>query len=355
MPLYLVPIEYPESPIPIDKPVLLIGRQAECDVILTCSRKVSRRHCCVVQISDWYVLRDLGSTNGIGINGESVANEARFEIGDQINVGDVAFDLVEGKFDVPKGKVCIGPKLNNPPKVKAEEQRESRPSKANSFRGIPSSRRQRNEGSPNEKRRLAELSAEAADDMTDYEEPDSELPIGPPDDFGSETFGSDAGDQLDDKIEETFGSDMPGSDRGEPPVPGYDDNGGESPFAFMDEADLYDSDDDDQDNDDQPERNESKSKSAGRSKPRRKSVDQLDDETEAYDDDSDAPDDFVYDEADDAEPVKRTPKQRKRRPRDASLADDERLQDDVDVKKSSGGNSNNADSIIELDEFDLLD
>lgn len=355
MPLYLVPIEYPESPIPIDKPVLLIGRQAECDVILTCSRKVSRRHCCVIQISDWYVLRDLGSTNGIGINGESVANEARFEVGDQINVGDVAFDLVEGKFDVPKGKVCIGPKLNNTSKNEPEKQRKSRSSKANSFRGIPSSRRQRDENSQDENRRLAEVSAEAVDDTTDYEEPDADLPIGPPDDFGSETFGSDAGDHLDDKIEETFGSDMPGSDRGEPPVPRYDDNEGESPFAFMDEEDLYDSDDDDQDNDDQPERNESKSKSARRSKPRRKSTEQLDDETEAYDDDSDASDDFVYDDADNAEPVRRTPKQRKRRPRDASLADDERLQDDVDVKKSSGGNSNNADSIIELDEFDLLD
>src|SRR5438093_63458 len=52
----------------IDKPILLFGRHEECDVQLN-SKKVSRRHCCVAQVNDYLVVRDLGSTNGERING----------------------------------------------------------------------------------------------------------------------------------------------------------------------------------------------------------------------------------------------------------------------------------------------
>ena len=55
----------------LDKPILLLGRHGECDVQLN-SRKVSRRHCCIAQVHDYLVVRDLGSTNGVRINGERV-------------------------------------------------------------------------------------------------------------------------------------------------------------------------------------------------------------------------------------------------------------------------------------------
>src|SRR5262249_18029231 len=48
----------------LDKPILLLGRHGECDVQLN-SRKVSRRHCCIAQVHDYLVVRDLGSTNGV--------------------------------------------------------------------------------------------------------------------------------------------------------------------------------------------------------------------------------------------------------------------------------------------------
>lgn len=51
----------------LDKPILLIGRDPECDVQID-SRKVSRRHCCIAQVNDYLVVRDLDSTNGIRIN-----------------------------------------------------------------------------------------------------------------------------------------------------------------------------------------------------------------------------------------------------------------------------------------------
>ncbi|HEY2148579.1 MAG TPA: FHA domain-containing protein, partial [Pirellulales bacterium] len=58
----LVPAEG-GSPIVLDKPIMLIGRNQDCDISLQVSSKISRRHCCIVQCGDRYVLRDLGSMN----------------------------------------------------------------------------------------------------------------------------------------------------------------------------------------------------------------------------------------------------------------------------------------------------
>src|SRR5438046_2369368 len=46
----------------LDKPILLLGRDLECDIRLD-SRKISRRHCCIAQVGEQLVVRDLGSTN----------------------------------------------------------------------------------------------------------------------------------------------------------------------------------------------------------------------------------------------------------------------------------------------------
>ena len=53
----------------VDKPILLFGRHQECDVMLN-SKKISRKHCAIAQVEGYLVIRDLGSTNGIKINGE---------------------------------------------------------------------------------------------------------------------------------------------------------------------------------------------------------------------------------------------------------------------------------------------
>src|SRR3954447_8117540 len=70
----------------LDKPILLLGRHPECDVQIE-SRKISRRHCCIAQVSDYLVVRDLGSTNGIRINGARVL-EGRLAPGDELTVGN---------------------------------------------------------------------------------------------------------------------------------------------------------------------------------------------------------------------------------------------------------------------------
>ena len=79
--------------IPIDKPILFFGRQPECDVILLNSRKVSRKHCCIAQIDDHLVVRDLGSMNGVRVNQKPVSRECRIAVGDEVYIGDVGYRL----------------------------------------------------------------------------------------------------------------------------------------------------------------------------------------------------------------------------------------------------------------------
>jgi pSer/pThr/pTyr-binding forkhead associated (FHA) protein len=73
------------SSILLDKPILLIGRDPECDIQID-SRKISRRHCCIAQVNDYLVVRDLGSTNGIRINGLRV-QEGNLKEDDELTIG----------------------------------------------------------------------------------------------------------------------------------------------------------------------------------------------------------------------------------------------------------------------------
>jgi hypothetical protein len=75
----------------LDKPILLLGRHAECDIQLN-SRKISRRHCCIAQVSNYLVVRDLGSTNGVRVNGVRVI-EGRLKAGDELTVGNFRYQL----------------------------------------------------------------------------------------------------------------------------------------------------------------------------------------------------------------------------------------------------------------------
>lgn len=80
----------------LDKPILLMGRHPECDIQLN-SRKVSRRHCCIAQVQDYLVVRDLGSTNGIRINGNRVL-EGRLKTGDELTIGNFKYQIC---WDMP--------------------------------------------------------------------------------------------------------------------------------------------------------------------------------------------------------------------------------------------------------------
>ena len=84
-------------PIILDKPILLIGRHPDCDVILKNSGKISRKHCCVALVDNRFVVRDLDSMNGVWVNGERVNHSARLRTGDELMIGDLPFTLTKAE------------------------------------------------------------------------------------------------------------------------------------------------------------------------------------------------------------------------------------------------------------------
>ena len=95
----------------LDKPILLLGRHPECDIQID-SRKISRRHCCIAQVEDYLIGRDLGSTNGIRINGVRV-QEGRLQPEDELTIGNsrykVRWDSIEAKAIPVKEKIIPKP------------------------------------------------------------------------------------------------------------------------------------------------------------------------------------------------------------------------------------------------------
>jgi len=107
MPARLIPLSGGPA-IVMDKPIILVGRQPDCDAVLQSSTKVSRKHCCLAQVNNRYVIRDLGSMNGIRINGVRV-NEQELKPGDEVGIGDVYFvfrDEAAKAVPVPQSPVA---------------------------------------------------------------------------------------------------------------------------------------------------------------------------------------------------------------------------------------------------------
>jgi pSer/pThr/pTyr-binding forkhead associated (FHA) protein len=70
---------------------VVVGRHPDCDTQLQ-SHRVSRWHCVLTRDGGEVVVRDLGSRNGIWINGQRVAS-GRLKPGDQMAIGNVFFRL----------------------------------------------------------------------------------------------------------------------------------------------------------------------------------------------------------------------------------------------------------------------
>ena len=88
----LVPLIKKTAPIiDLQRPILLIGRHMDCDVRLD-APKISRRHCCVAMAYDRLLIRDLGSRNGVRLNGR-VIEEAQLRSGDEVAIGPIVFRL----------------------------------------------------------------------------------------------------------------------------------------------------------------------------------------------------------------------------------------------------------------------
>jgi predicted component of type VI protein secretion system len=72
----------------LEAPATVLGRSRQCDVVIN-DPNVSRRHAEVRREGDGYVLVDLGSTNGLTVNGQEVKRAALAD-GDQVQLGTTA-------------------------------------------------------------------------------------------------------------------------------------------------------------------------------------------------------------------------------------------------------------------------
>jgi pSer/pThr/pTyr-binding forkhead associated (FHA) protein len=82
--------------IPMNRAVVVVGRHPNCDTRLD-SLRISRHHCCMTQEDGQVVVRDLGSVNGIRINGQRVET-GRLCPGDELSIAHIRYRL-EGVTD----------------------------------------------------------------------------------------------------------------------------------------------------------------------------------------------------------------------------------------------------------------
>ena len=79
------------DPIPLLKTPLLIGRRSRCDIVLDFPN-VSSQHCELAFINGFWQIRDLGSSNGIKVNGERL--DMKFlQPGDQVSIAKHHFTI----------------------------------------------------------------------------------------------------------------------------------------------------------------------------------------------------------------------------------------------------------------------
>jgi len=80
--------------VPLGKEAVTIGRQQGNTIQLT-EKNVSRRHARLVPDGEIWVLEDLGSYNGVKVNGRSVEGRVSLREGDVVQIGDYHLALTE--------------------------------------------------------------------------------------------------------------------------------------------------------------------------------------------------------------------------------------------------------------------
>ncbi|GDX94401.1 hypothetical protein LBMAG47_00640 [Planctomycetia bacterium] len=79
------------DPIPLLKPVLVLGRRESADIVLRFPN-VSGEHCQLSLVDGYWHVKDLGSSNGIKVNGVRTT-ERRIEPGDRLLIARHEYDV----------------------------------------------------------------------------------------------------------------------------------------------------------------------------------------------------------------------------------------------------------------------
>ncbi len=79
--------------IPITIPQFMIGRAEDCH-LKPRSELISRYHCALLVESAYVAVRDLGSKNGVYVNGERIGVEQELKQGDRLAIGPLEFEIL---------------------------------------------------------------------------------------------------------------------------------------------------------------------------------------------------------------------------------------------------------------------
>lgn len=84
-------------------PEAVIGRSPECSITIE-DPLISRRHACIKLIQERASIEDLGSRNGVRVNGQLIKGRHLLEDGDRIRIGtqELVFSVVHGEARAPR-------------------------------------------------------------------------------------------------------------------------------------------------------------------------------------------------------------------------------------------------------------
>jgi pSer/pThr/pTyr-binding forkhead associated (FHA) protein len=74
--------------------LITVGRSPQCNLVID-SERVSRRHARISRRAEGPYVEDLGSSNGVFLNGSPIAGRCLLRAGDRITIGDKLIEVVE--------------------------------------------------------------------------------------------------------------------------------------------------------------------------------------------------------------------------------------------------------------------
>lgn len=104
--------------------VVIIGRDEACDIPLPEASGVSRQHCSITATGTDFILKDMGSTNGIYANAVKLEKDTPLKEGVKYTIGDAEFQVMG--LSLIATPAPPQNKADSPAETKKEEKKEPR-------------------------------------------------------------------------------------------------------------------------------------------------------------------------------------------------------------------------------------